>query len=137
MGVTNLPRKTVLLNSIEETLTSTVPTEIDAEDYARLVNETLEIAEALIDDDSPAPYADSDDEGNISLAFRGGPSLVMINVDPEGNIHGFIEHDEHGPVHEGEISTYWRDGDDLHDLRDAIDEMVAKDDDDFFIEAGR
>lgn len=129
------PRKTVLLDALETELESTVPSYAEPDQYQSTVEAALDLVSALIDDDSPTPNGDADDDGNVHLSFRAGTARMIFTVNCDGgDIDAWIEDDESGSVIEQTLSQRWRDDDELCRFRDALDAMTHRSDEyaDFF-----
>lgn len=124
------PRKTALLDALESELGRTVPSYAEPDEYQSTVDAALDLVSALMDDDSPAPTGDADEEGNIHLCFRAGKARMLFAVNYDsGDIDAWIEDDESGSVIEQTLSQRWRDEDELCRFRDALDAMTSKSDD--------
>ncbi|MFS0887055.1 hypothetical protein [Aeromicrobium sp. 179-A 4D2 NHS] len=123
------PRKTVLLDTLEAELESTVPSYAEPDQYQLTVEAALDLVSALIDDDSPAPIGDADDDGNVHLCFNTGTARMLFTINSEGrDIDACLEDDENGSIVETTLSQRWRDDDELCRFRDALDAMTSRSD---------
>ena len=92
--------------------------------HHHIVNMTIELVSSLVNETSPIPCAEHDEDGNIHLSFWKNHTGVSFTIFTNGNIQGVIENDDDGIVTEKLLSIAWRENDELFEFRKTLDQHM-------------